>query len=169
MKMRAFGKTGMQVSEIGLGAWQLANPDWGANDKNEARNIISRSLEAGCNFFDTAPAYGRGLSETLLGEVLAPARKQIVICSKFGHSPDWVTDFSPAAIRPSLEGSLRRLQTDYVDILLLHNPPREMMDGRRPRQGTPWPADHHLEDLPDLAPTDDHAAPSYAEKTGQFF
>jgi aryl-alcohol dehydrogenase-like predicted oxidoreductase len=130
MKLRPFGNTGMQVSEIGLGAWQLANPDWGLNDTNEALQIVQNSLEAGCNFFDTAPAYGRGLSEELLGKVLKAVRKDIIICSKFGHSPDWVTDFSTSAIRPSLEGSLKRLQTDYIDILLMHNPPREQMDGR---------------------------------------
>lgn len=129
MKLRPFGNTGMQVSEIGLGAWQLANPDWGVNDTNEALRIVQKSLEAGCSFFDTAPAYGHGLSEELLGKVLKPVRKDIVICSKFGHSPEGVTDFSTPAIRPSLEGSLKRLQTDHVDILLLHNPPRQLMDG----------------------------------------
>ena len=51
MKLRPFGNTGMNVSEIGLGAWQLANPDWGINDKNEALEIVQKSLEAGCNFF----------------------------------------------------------------------------------------------------------------------
>jgi aryl-alcohol dehydrogenase-like predicted oxidoreductase len=130
MNKRPFGKTGMQVSEIGLGAWQLANPDWGIDDRNEALRIVQESLEAGCNFFDTAPAYGRGISEELLGRVLKPVRSRIVLCSKFGHSPEGVSDFSVPAIRPSLEGSLRRLQTDYIDILLMHNPPREMMDGR---------------------------------------
>ena len=130
MKLRPFGNTGMQVSEIGLGAWQLANPDWGTSDSSEALRIVQASLEAGCNFFDTAPAYNHGRSEEFLGQVLKPVRKNIIICSKFGPSPEWVSDFSTKAIRPSLEGSLKRLQTDYVDILLMHNPPREMMDGR---------------------------------------
>lgn len=130
MNLRPFGNTGMNVSEIGLGAWQLANPDWGLHDTNEARRIIHESLAAGCNFFDTAPGYGRGLSEQLLGEELKSVRQDIIICTKFGHTAEWVTDFSTPAIRPSVEASLRRLQTDYLDILLLHNPPREMMDGR---------------------------------------
>lgn len=130
MKRRSFGNTGMMVSEIGLGAWQLANPDWGINDKNEALRIIQKSLEAGCNFFDTAPGYGAGRSEELLGEGLKSVRKEVIICSKFGHTAEGVTDFSPNAIRPSLETSLRKLQTDYLDIILMHNPPREMMDGR---------------------------------------
>jgi aryl-alcohol dehydrogenase-like predicted oxidoreductase len=124
----------MLVSEIGLGAWQLANPSWGIDDKAEALRIIQQSLAAGCNFFDTAPGYGNGVSEDLLGHGLASARKDVIICTKFGYSPEGVENFNTDNIRPILEGSLRRLQTDYVDILLLHNPPRELMDGRTATQ-----------------------------------
>src|SRR5215211_1266004 len=102
MKLRPFGSTGMSVSEIGLGAWQLANPDWGIDDKSEA----------------------------LLGEGLKSVRTDIILCTKFGHTAEGVTDFGTAAIRPSIEASLHKLQTDYLDIVLMHNPPREMMDGR---------------------------------------
>ena len=130
MKLRPFGNTGMNVSEVGLGAWQLANPDWGIHDKNEALQIVQKSLEAGCNFFDTAPGYGEGRSEELLGKGLKPMRKNVIICTKFSHySEDHERDFDTMQVRPVLEGSFRRLQTDYVDILLLHNPPRELMDG----------------------------------------
>jgi aryl-alcohol dehydrogenase-like predicted oxidoreductase len=130
MKRRPFGTTGMQVSEIGLGAWQLANPDWGVNDRSAALRIIQKALEAGCNFFDTAPGYGGGRSEELLGEGLRSVRKDVILCTKFGHTAEGITDFNTSAIRPSIEASLRRLQTDYLDIVLMHNPPREMMDGR---------------------------------------
>jgi aryl-alcohol dehydrogenase-like predicted oxidoreductase len=131
MKLRPFGNTGMNVSEIGLGAWQLANPDWGIDDKGEALRIIQKSLEAGCNFFDTAPGYGSGRSEALLGEGLKSVRKDVILCTKFSHyGEDGTRDFDAKNIRPVLEGSFRALQTDYVDILLLHNPPRELMDGR---------------------------------------
>lgn len=131
MKLRPFGETGMMVSEIGLGAWQLANPDWGIDDRDEALRIIQKSLEAGCNFFDTAPGYGYGRSEELLGEGLKSVRKDVIICTKFSHyDEDGNRDFEAKNVRPVLEGSFRALQTDYVDILLLHNPPREMMDGR---------------------------------------
>ena len=131
MKLRPFGNTGMTVSEIGLGAWQLANPDWGIDDKREALRIIQKSLEAGCNFFDTAPGYGSGRSEELLGEGLKSVRRDVILCTKFSHyGEDGTRDFEARNIRPVLEGSLRALQTDYVDILLLHNPPRELMDGR---------------------------------------
>ena len=131
MKLRPFGNTGMNVSEIGLGAWQLANPDWGIDDKKEALRIVQKSLEAGCNFFDTAPGYGDGRSEELLGEGLKSVRRDVIICTKFSHyGEDGTPDFDAKHVRPVLEGSFRRLQTDYVDILLLHNPPRELMDGR---------------------------------------
>jgi len=131
MKLRPLGNTGMNVSEVGLGAWQLANPDWGISDKNEALRIIQKSLEVGCNFFDTAPGYGEGRSEELLGEGLKSVRKDVILCTKFSHYNDvGERDFDAVNIRPVLEGSFRRLQTDYVDVLLLHNPPRELMDGR---------------------------------------
>jgi len=120
----------MNVSEIGLGARQLANPDWGVNDKQEALRIVQKSLEAGCNFFDTAPGYGGGRSEELLGEGLKAVRKDVIICTKFGHTAEGKTDFSVSAIRPSLAASMKRLQTDYLDIVLMHNPSREIMDGR---------------------------------------
>jgi aryl-alcohol dehydrogenase-like predicted oxidoreductase len=132
--MRPLGGSSIQVSEIGLGGWQLANPDWGVNDTGEALRIVGAALDAGCNFFDTAPGYGHGLSEELLGRALRTVRTRVVICSKFGHSPQGNSDFSTRAIRPSLEGSLKRLQTDYVDVLLLHNPPHAIMDGRKANQ-----------------------------------
>ena len=130
MKLRPFGNTGMNVSEIGLGAWQLANPDWGINDKNEALKIVQKSLEAGCNFFDTAPGYGGGRSEELLGQGLKSVRKDIILCTKFSYyNEDHKSEWKAKHVRSVLEGSFKRLQTDYVDILLLHNPPRELMDG----------------------------------------
>ena len=138
MHRRPFGTTGMQVSEIGLGAWQLANPDWNLSDTDEALRIVQRSLDAGCTFFDTAPGYGYGRSEELLGQALEPVRHDVIICTKFSHhgaGDDGQPDtFDTQHIRPVLEGSLRRLRTDYVDILLLHNPPRELMDGRTASQ-----------------------------------
>lgn len=130
MKLRPFGDTGMSVSEVGLGAWQLANPDWGISDRQEALQIVQKSLEAGCNFFDTAPGYGEGRSEELLGQGLKAVRKNVIICTRFSHyGENHERDFDAKHVRPVLEGSFRRLQTDYVDILLLHNPPRELMDG----------------------------------------
>jgi len=129
MKSRPLGTTGITVSEIGLGAWQLANPAWGLHDTADALRIVKSALDAGCDFFDTAPGYSEGRSEELLGEALKPVRQHVTICTKFGHSADGTSNFDAAAVRPSLEQSLRRLQTDYVDICLLHNPPAHIMDG----------------------------------------
>jgi aryl-alcohol dehydrogenase-like predicted oxidoreductase len=121
----------MNVSEIGLGAWQLANPDWGVSDRKQALEIVQKSLEAGCNFFDTAPGYGNGASEQLLGKALKGQRDKAVLCTKYGHASPQNVDFSAAGLRPALEASLRRLQTDYVDVLLLHNPPADLLDGTK--------------------------------------
>jgi aryl-alcohol dehydrogenase-like predicted oxidoreductase len=130
---RPLGRTGISVSEIGLGGWQLANPLWESRGDDEARKVVEQALDDGCNFFDTAPGYSDGRSEELLGQTLKPVRSRVTICTKFGHGPDG-TNFDAAAIRPSLETSLRRLQTEYVDILLLHNPPAELLDGGRAPQ-----------------------------------
>jgi aryl-alcohol dehydrogenase-like predicted oxidoreductase len=127
---RPFGDTGLEVSAIGLGCWQLAKAGWSAAERDEARAIVHAALDAGCNFFDTAPGYGGGQSEAFLGEVLGPRRRDVVICSKFGHGARGGTDFGVAAIRPSVEESLGRLRTDYLDIVLLHNPPLDLLDGR---------------------------------------
>jgi len=131
MKRRALGTTGITVSEIGLGAWQLANADWGVNDVGEAKRVVEQALNAGCDFFDTAPGYGAGRSEKLLGQVLKPVRDRVAIYTKFGHSVDKGTDFGVSALRSFLEASLKRLRTSYVDIYLRHNPPAELMDGNQ--------------------------------------
>ncbi len=119
------------MSEVGLGCWQLDNALWGGCDKGQGQQIVHAALDAGCNFFDTAPGYAEGRSEALLGRALAGLRERAVICSKFGHPPEGENDFSVASLRPSVEGSLRRLQTDFIDIVLLHNPPARLLDGKR--------------------------------------
>jgi aryl-alcohol dehydrogenase-like predicted oxidoreductase len=131
MKRRPLGRTGISVSEIGLGGWQLANPLWDTHRGLDSENVVKLALDAGCDFFDTAPGYGGGRSEELLGKALKSVQSRVRICTKFGHDADGTHNFDASAIRPSLEASLRRLQTDHVDILLLHNPPIEVMDGTR--------------------------------------
>ena len=131
MEQRCLGKSGIQVGAIGFGAWQLNNPMWGGPDKAASVRLVHAALAAGGNFFDTAPGYGDGASETLLGRALKGHRADVVICTKFGHGGPEGEDFSVAGLRTSLEGSLRRLQTDYADILLLHNPPDELLDGNQ--------------------------------------
>jgi aryl-alcohol dehydrogenase-like predicted oxidoreductase len=128
MNYRQLGCTGMKVSEIGFGAWQLGNAkDWGNMSNKQAVRLVHEALDQGCNFFDTAPNYGGGMSESILGEALNGRRTDVVINTKFGHHPDHTVDFDPKKIRSSVEGSLRRLKTDYLDTILLHNPPFECL------------------------------------------
>jgi aryl-alcohol dehydrogenase-like predicted oxidoreductase len=123
MNSRVLGKTGIEVSELGLGAWQLGEQSWNGPDDEESMRIVDEALALGCIFVDTAPVYGGGRSEELLGQALEGRRDRVVLCTKFGYWPDRRPDFSPERIEESVEGSLRRLRTDYLDVLLLHSPP----------------------------------------------
>ncbi|WLR55914.1 aldo/keto reductase [Mesobacillus subterraneus] len=130
MNYRNLGGTGMKVSEVGFGAWQLGNArDWEGVEDHQAIRMVHEALDQGCNFFDTAPNYGGGNSEALLGKALTGRRSEAVINSKFGHHPDNTLDFDSQKIRSSVEDSLRRLNTDYLDSILLHNPPFEILTG----------------------------------------
>ncbi|TFE01498.1 aldo/keto reductase [Jeotgalibacillus salarius] len=134
MKQRSLGNTGIQVSEVGFGAWQLGNEkDWGRMADREAIDLVSEAMDAGCNFFDTAPNYGAGKSEELLGQAFKGKRDQVVISSKCGHLSNGEQSFEPEKLIESVEGSLRRLQTDYLDSLLLHNPPFSSLNGNSPQ------------------------------------
>ncbi len=119
------------VSEIGLGAWQLGvNSGWKSLSEKESIDLVNRSMEYGINFFDTAPNYGFGTGEERLGKALKQVdRSKIVINTKFGHTDSGKTNYSSNYIRESLEGSLKRLQVDYVDSLIIHNPPTAYLDG----------------------------------------
>jgi aryl-alcohol dehydrogenase-like predicted oxidoreductase len=131
MKYKRLIKKAPLVSEIGLGAWQLgANAGWRSMSEKEAIYMVHQALDYGINFYDTAPNYGLGTSETRLGKALKNAdRSKIVINTKFGHTDSGGLNFTADYIRQSLEGSLRRLQFDYVDSLIIHNPPFEILDG----------------------------------------
>ena len=131
MRYRFLGSSKISVSEIGFGGWQLANPIWGMRDEALALRLVRTARDAGCNFFDTAPGYSAGRSEELLGRALKADRGQVVLCSKFGHTTEGETDFRVATLRSGITASLRRLQTDYLDVLLVHNPPAELLDGNR--------------------------------------
>ena len=121
------------VSEIGLGAWQLGiNSGWKGLSEKEAIVLVKKSMDFGVNFFDTAPNYGHGTSEERLGKALNGIdRDKIVINTKFGHTDTGKTNYQSNYIRESLEGSLRRLQIDYVDSIIIHNPPFEYLDGHK--------------------------------------
>ncbi len=130
---RKLGRTGLEVAEIGFGAWQLGNrDDWNGPDDPDALRLVAAAVDSGIDLFDTAPNYGAGASETLLGQALAGKRDRVVLVSKFGTREDGSKDFSVARFRESLDTTLCRLRTDHVDALLLHNPPRSMYEGVDP-------------------------------------
>jgi len=122
MKKRVLGRTGIEVSEIGLGAWQLGEESWNGPGEEESLRIVDEALALGCTFVDTAPGYGGGRSEELLGRALAGRRDEVVLCTKFGYWPDRRPDHDAARIEESVEQS-RRLRTNTVDLLLVHSPP----------------------------------------------
>lgn len=133
MKYNRYIKDSIKVSEIGLGAWQLGiNSGWQSMSEQEAIKLVEKAIEYGVNFFDTAPNYGHGTGEDRLGKALKGLdRDKIVINTKFGHTDTGITNFNSDYIRKSLEGSLKRLQVDYVDSLIIHNPPSEYLDGNK--------------------------------------
>lgn len=133
MKYGSFIKGGPLVSKIGFGAWQLGvNSGWKDMSEKKAIALVHSSLEYGVNFFDTAPNYGNGTSEIRLGKALKGAdRDKIVVNTKFGHTVSGGLDFRSDSIRESLDGSLQRLQVDYVDSLIIHNPPYQYLDGNK--------------------------------------
>jgi aryl-alcohol dehydrogenase-like predicted oxidoreductase len=133
MKKRDFGEKSDQVSEIGLGTWQLGNNDsWHGPSVEESIRIIERAYNKGCNFFDTAPNYGAGNSEKVLGRAISALdiREHVYINSKFGHWPNGEEDFDSEKIEVSVDSSLKRLKTNYLDSLILHNPTQEILEGK---------------------------------------
>lgn len=124
----------MQVSAIGLGAWQLGRstqwPD--GPDEAEAVRIVHAALDAGVTFIDTAPGYADGASEPNIGRALTGRRRdEAIICTKVGYLPDGSENWSASEIEASVARSARRMNVDHVDIVVLHNPPPEILDGSR--------------------------------------
>ena len=125
MKKRKLGGQGLEVSAIGLGCMPMSQ-SYGPADEKESIAALHRALEIGCSFFDTAEVYGPLANEELLGRALKGRREKAVIATKFGFRIEngkmvgVETDSRPAHIREAVEGSLRRLQTDRIDLLYQH-------------------------------------------------
>ncbi|WP_308635302.1 aldo/keto reductase [Paenibacillus silvisoli] len=119
-----FGQTGLRVSKLGLGGAPLAG-DFGRTDEAEVQSLIHEAIDSGINFIDTAPKYGMGESERRIGKALAGRRDKVIIASKAVRS-DLRYDFD-STIR-SVEDSLQRLQTDWIDILQLHDVETQPVD-----------------------------------------
>ena len=127
MEYRKLGQTNISVSAMGFGSWPMAGNSYGGIDEGSAVAAVQRALDVGVNCFDTAPAYGLGEAEQLLGRALGSRRSEIVLVSKCGVTlPEGslvaVRDCSRTAIHREVELSLARLGTDYLDVVLLHWP-----------------------------------------------
>ncbi len=128
MKKRKLGNSGLEVSALGLGCMGMSFSYGPPKDKKEMTTLLHAAVERGITFFDTAEVYGPFLNEELVGEALAPFRKQVVIATKFGfdlsgsdHRPGAAgLNSRPEHIKQAAEGSLKRLKTDVIDLLYQH-------------------------------------------------
>jgi aryl-alcohol dehydrogenase-like predicted oxidoreductase len=136
VERRRLGRSGIEVSAVGLGCWAIGGPwrdaegwpaGWGEMADDASVRAVERALELGIDFFDTADVYGCGRSERVLGEALRGRRHRAVVATKFGLTFDEGTgrmtgaDDDPAYVRRACEASLRRLQTDHIDVYLFHH------------------------------------------------
>lgn len=134
MHTRRLGRSGIEVSALGMGCWAIGGPwwdrdqplGWGVVDDDESIRAVRRALELGVTFFDTADTYGTGHSERVLARALAGHRDEAVIATKWGFTFDQETkqatgqDASPGYLRRAVDASLRRLGTDRIDLYQLH-------------------------------------------------
>jgi aryl-alcohol dehydrogenase-like predicted oxidoreductase len=128
MQERKLGKSGLEVSALGLGCMGMSFSYGPPKDKKEMTDLLHAAVERGITFFDTAEVYGPFTNEELVGEALAPYRSQVVIATKFGFDlsgPDTrpgaaAVSSQPALIKQAVEGSLKRLKTDVIDLLYQH-------------------------------------------------
>lgn len=128
MKTRKLGANGFNVSEVGLGCWQLG-ADWGKDmSKQTAFDILDEAVKNNITFFDTADVYGNGKSETLIGDFLKTTDSKIRVATKFGRAGDaYPNKYSKDVLRKSVAGSLERLGVDSLDLLQLHCIPTQYL------------------------------------------
>ncbi len=132
VKHRRLGNTDLVVSEVGFGVWTVSTNWWGKIDEDQAIRLLTNAFDLGINFFDTADTYGTGYGEEILAKALKQQRHEMVIGTKFGYDfyanvdreghQERPQNFTPEFIRYACEQSLRRLDTDYIDLYQLHNP-----------------------------------------------
>ncbi len=131
MKYRRLGNTDIEVSEVGFGVWTVSTGWWGEVEDERSVHLLRQAYERGINYFDTADTYGSGKGETLLYDAFGHMRDEVVISTKIGYDfynhtqrrgqQERPQDWSEKFIRFALEQSLKRLGTDYIDFLQLHN------------------------------------------------
>ena len=132
MRYREMGRTGLKVSEIGFGVWTVSTTWWGVQSESVGLSLLRGAFDQGITFFDTADTYGNGLGETMLAKALGDRRDRMVIATKVGYDfyhhtsrrgqEELPQDFSPSYLEFALGESLKRLQTDRIDLYQLHNP-----------------------------------------------
>lgn len=133
MRYRTVGKTDLQASEVGFGVWTIGTPMWGITDEAIGIRLLQQALDLGITFYDTADVYGDGLGESLLAKAFTGRRDRVIYSTKFGYDfsnhpgvqpgqRERPQDWSPAYVRRACEASLRRLETDRIDLYQLHNP-----------------------------------------------
>lgn len=131
MQLRKLGNSDMMISPVGIGTAPMSTTDdwriyWGKQDQNSAREAIHTAIDMGVNWLDTAPFYGWGHGETLVGEAIKGKRDQIFIFTKCGSINDGsggtIENLSPESIKREIDDSLKRLQVDYVDLYQFHDP-----------------------------------------------
>ena len=134
MHQRRLGNTGLIVSEIGMGTWELGGREWGDIGETDAVDLLRYAFESGVTYYDTADQYGGGRAERLLGEAFSALGDRVAIATKLGYELDsdgWIShgwehpsfNVSPDYIRQAVEGSLKRLKRDVIDIYQFHSPP----------------------------------------------
>ena len=124
MEFRQFGRTGLKVSAIGFGCWEIGGT-YGHIDETQFQRAVHAAIDTGITCFDTAEAYGMGVSEEALARALAGRRDDVVIATKFGVGYEEMPnrrDSSRARVLASIDNSLKRLRTDHIDIYLVHWP-----------------------------------------------
>lgn len=128
MKKREFSRN-VQISELGLGCWQLGGLCWGDLDEEQAFDIMQASVDQGVSFFDTADVYGEGRSETLIGRFLKKHSHDIFVATKLGRfaQPGWPYNFSKQTMTRHTEASLSRLGVEALDLTQLHCIPTRVM------------------------------------------
>ena len=141
MRYRNLAGTDISISEVGFGVWTVSTGWWGEVDDQRSVRLLRDAFEKGINYFDTADTYGSGLGETLLADAFGGMRDEVVVSTKIGYDfynhttrrgqqerpQNWSEDF----IRFALEGSLKRLGTDYIDFLQLHNTKMDAIENDR--------------------------------------
>ena len=128
MEKRTFGRTGWEVSEMGLGCWQLGGDCWGDIDKGSAHSILATAISNGVNFLDTADVYGSGRSEEFIGEFIKGQSGRIYVATKLGRMPHVFPDqFTEENLNGCIDASLARLGLPILDLAQLHCPPTAVL------------------------------------------